>query len=159
MSVLYYIVTPIVVSLITLAGVMYTLKRNIYSQIVSDSRNRWIDDFRKNIAEALAAANTYSYFYSYLSSSNSKKVQMSDLMEYYNRFYISRNMVLAKLNLNEEKHQNLKSKLMKINLDEVSSNGSRIDFDNKLEQTILEQTRDTLKEEWERVKDEADGQK
>ena len=73
---------------------------------------------------------------------------------HYNSFCKARNMIISRLNENEDDHIMLQSSIMQLNIDQINM----LKF-AKMRELILIQTRFILKPEWERVKEEANGEK
>ena len=137
-----------VAALIALAGVilsvglsflvsMLTRKFNyhhLYAEVVSQSRNQWLNEMRQYIslmlAEAMKCQNTYK----------SKE------------YYKARNEVILRLNIKEPLHLMLENSILR--LDNCTSQNFFA-----IERNIVEVSRRLLKIEWDRVRKEAKGGK
>ena len=105
-------------------------KHRLYADLVSERRNRWLNDMRDNLsimmAEARKAGNHYK----------SKE------------FYQAQTQLLTRLNLTEVKHAELYTYIRILE-------GCGADIYDKIEPKIIELATNIFKEEWERVKQES----
>lgn len=108
--------------------------KHLYAEVVSKSRDNWLDEMRHYISEMLAQA-----------------IKQQDC--YKNKdYYVARNEVVLRLNPKEPLHLILKEEISR--LDDCT-----IDDYNIIERNILETSRLILKTEWDRVREEAKGVK
>ena len=135
-------------------GTYLTLRYNykaLFAKTVSESRNRWIDIFRENISIMLAETESYIRLREMCLCFGSNTALKDG---HYNSFCKARNMIISRLNENEDDHIMLQSSIMQLNIDQINM----LKF-AKMRELILIQTRFILKPEWERVKEEANGEK
>lgn len=135
-----------VAALIALAGVILSVGisfgvsmlarrynyHHLHAEIVSKSRNQWLNEMREYISEMLARAN---------------KAQ-NEYKPY--EYYKARNQVVLRLNLREPLHAMMLQQIRA--LDNCTSNNYIVAIEN-----IIEISQAILKEEWEKVKLEAAG--
>ena len=122
---------------ITLVGYIFTKRHNekvIFNQTVSERRNIWLNEMREYISEMLAQADI----------SQNKDNNMP--VEYYK----AKNQVLLRLNLIEPLHKMLSQ--------QIESLDNCENYQNTRDK-IIEILQAILKEEWEKVKSEAKGEK
>lgn len=125
--------TAILSAIIVMIGYNHTKKnqyRQIYSENVSKTRNEWLNHFRESVSGMLA--------YSQQGQNKSDK------------YYKCRNDLVTRLNMSEKLHVYLYCLILKLD------NSSGETYDN-LRDKILETTQLIIKEEWEKVKEEAKG--
>ena len=121
---------------ITLVGYIFTKRHNekvIFNQTVSKRRNIWLNEMRKYISEMLAQADI---------SQNKDNMPME--------YYKAKNQVLLRLNLIEPLHKMLSQ--------QIESLDNCENYQNTRDK-IVEILQAILKEEWEKVKSEAKGEK
>lgn len=125
---------------LALFGVIYTLRRNVRAQIVSNSRNEWNILMRNSIAEMLAEAEVIV-----------KCTERSN--DHCTKFCDARNRVLVRINDHEMNHKELEKLILEL------EPYKELDFKSFTEKRdkILKLTRHIMKAEWERVKEEANG--
>ena len=105
---------------------------SLYAEIVSKSRNHWLNEMRKNISTMLAEACK--------AGDNYKS----------NKYYQSQNQVLMRLNTKEPLHVMLKKQI------ELLEQCNSQNYKN-IKKNIIKISEVLLKREWERVKKEAKG--
>lgn len=121
---------------ITLVGYIFTKRHNekvIFNQTVSERRNIWLNEMREYISEMLAQADI---------SQNKDNMPME--------YYKAKNQVLLRLNLIEPLHKMLSQ--------QIESLDNCENYQNTRDK-IIEILQAILKEEWEKVKSEAKGEK
>lgn len=121
---------------ITLVGYIFTKRHNekvIFNQTVSERRNIWLNEMREYISEMLAQADI---------SQNKDNMPM--------KYYKAKNQVLLRLNLIEPLHKMLSQ--------QIESLDNCENYQNTRDK-IIEILQAILKEEWEKVKSEAKGEK
>lgn len=121
---------------ITLVGYIFTKRHNkkvIFNQTVSERRNIWLNEMREYISEMLAQADI---------SQNKNNIPME--------YYKAKNQVLLRLNLIEPLHKMLSQ--------QIESLDNCENYQNTRDK-IIEILQAILKEEWEKVKSEAKGEK
>ena len=121
---------------ITLVGYIFTKRHNekvIFNQTVSERRNIWLNEMREYISEMLAQADI---------SQNKDNMPME--------YYKAKNQVLLRLNLIEPLHKMLSQ--------QIESLDNCENYQNTRDK-IVEILQAILKEEWEKVKSEAKGEK
>ena len=121
---------------ITLVGYIFTKRHNkkvIYNQTVSERRNIWLNEMREYISGMLAQADI---------SQNKDNMPME--------YYKAKNQVLLRLNLIEPLHKMLSQ--------QIESLDNCENYQNTRDK-IIEILQAILKEEWEKVKSEAKGEK
>ena len=121
---------------ITLVGYIFTKRHNekvIFNQTVSERRNIWLNEMREYISEMLAQADI---------SQNKDNMPM--------KYYKAKNQVLLRLNLIEPMHKMLSQ--------QIESLDNCENYQNTRDK-IIEILQAILKEEWEKVKSEAKGEK
>lgn len=121
---------------ITLVGYIFTKRHNekvIFNQTVSERRNIWLNEMREYISGMLAQADI---------SQNKDNMPME--------YYKAKNQVLLRLNLIEPLHKMLSQKIESLDNCENYQN---------TRDKIIEILQAILKEEWEKVKSEAKGEK
>ena len=127
---------------LALFGAIYTLRRNVRAQIVSNSRNEWNILMRNSIAEMLAEAEVIV-----------KCSNRSNILEHCTKFCDARNRVLVRINDHEMNHKELEGVILEL---EPYKEPDFKSFVGKRDE-ILKLTRHIMKAEWERVKEEANG--
>lgn len=130
----------------------------LFAQTVSNNRMDWINVWRENISKFLACTELLIEHKCEGKKKNDCKECKCDckdckIIEYKKEFYESRGMITSRLNMEEELHI-----LMFAAINQIHYNNEREDFIPKREY-ILELERKILKNEWERVKDEARGKR
>ena len=121
---------------ITLVGYIFTKRHNekvIFNQTVSERRNIWLNEMREYISGMPAQADI---------SQNKDNMPME--------YYKAKNQVLLRLNLIEPLHKMLSQKIESLDNCENYQN---------TRDKIIEILQAILKEEWEKVKSEAKGEK
>ena len=121
---------------ITLVGYIFTKRHNekvIFNQTVSERRNIWLNEMREYISKMLAQADI---------SQNKNNMPME--------YYKAKNQVLLRLNLIEPLHKMLSQ--------QIESLDNCENYQNTRDK-IIEILQAILKEEWEKVKSEAKGEK
>lgn len=103
----------------------------IRAQIISDKRQKWIDDLRDDIAELMAIT--------YDPDKNKRKI------------YEVGSRIELRLNPREDMHNTLLRLLQDMR---VIHPATKADYDEKVNE-ILNSTKPILKEEWERIKSES----
>ena len=116
---------------------------NLYAKTVSSNRMDWINTFRDSISTLLAVGDVLNNNFINQSQQNYACEKV--------KFYKSKYNIITRLNLDEDIDRTL-LKLLEI-LDPQSN-----DYKLKRE-LLLSLTRQKLKPEWERVKEEAKGEK
>ncbi len=140
-------------------GTYFTLRFNyksLYAQVVSQSRNNWLNEMRKYISQMLAAKKSELEYIVNQSANNNPSI-IQDCRE---RYYNAKAEVLIRLNKNEDLPKKLEKEIKKIDkLVKKAKPGNQTvisDFENK-EKRIIDYCREYFKKEWERVKQEASG--
>lgn len=108
--------------------------KNLYAEVVSKSRDNWLNEMRQYISTMLAEA-----------------IKTQDCFK-PKEYYIARNEVILRLNPNEPAHIILKNEISR--LDNCTTEDYGI-----IEKNILDASRLILKTEWDRVRKEAKGVK
>lgn len=106
--------------------------KNLYAEVVSKSRDNWLDEMRKYISSMLAEA-----------------IKTQDCYK-PKEYYIARNEVILRLNPNEATHIILKNEIARLD-------NCTVDNYEAIEKSILDTSRIILKTEWDRVRKEAKG--
>ena len=106
--------------------------KKLYAEVVSHSRDNWLDEMRKYISTMLAEA---------IKRQSSYKTK---------EYYIARNEVILRLNPNEPTHILLKNEIARLDNCEMANY-------EIIEKNILDTARIILKTEWDRVRNEAKG--
>ncbi len=133
------VVLSAVVSFIIGFGTNRYNYNKMFTETVSDRRMEWINIWRENISKFLACAETL----------HNKNVNSEKSIEIYKEMLEARNMVISRLNNEEELHALMNKALM--NFDYSAENFyEQRDY-------VLKLVRNILKPEWERVKNEAKG--
>lgn len=112
----------------------------LYAQTVSQNRMEWINVWRENVSEFLAIAEEI-----HLVGSISQEQGI--------RYNAAQNMVLARLNMSEELHRLM---FQAVNALDCTPTNARFHAEKEY---IMELMRLILKPEWERVKQEASGER
>lgn len=131
------LIGAIIGSILTFIATILTLRFNykqLYAQTVSQSRNQWLNEMREYISVMLAEACKYMTAY------KSKE------------YYVAQNQVLLRMNNREPLHLMLTQEIKK--LETCTSETFRA-----CESNILAISELLLKNEWEKVKKEAKGEK
>ena len=89
----------------------------LFAKTVSESRNRWIDIFRENISIMLAEAESYIRLREMCLCFESNTALKDG---HYNSFCKARNMIISRLNENEDDHIMLQSSIMQLNIDKLN---------------------------------------
>lgn len=117
--------------------------KQLYAQVVSNSRMEWINIWRENLSKFLACAET-------IRNNAATKCDDKLMIEIEKEMYEARGMIVSRLNLNDKDHA-----AMLVLLNSFTPKCSREDFINQRE-ALFALERKILKPEWERVKKEAD---
>lgn len=147
------ILTLIGVIITVLAG-LYTFRITNWSKIVSESRNRWINDFRDEIATIVG---TIKIINSYLN----KNVEKCDcdnsefILEKIYHAEVARARLLTKLNTTSIIGNGNNFPLKEL-LESIKFNCLK-ETDDYIVDEIIDATKKILEPEWRRVKDEARG--
>ena len=144
------IITALIAAVVSIA-VNFALNRfkyrDLYARTVTNNRMEWINIWRKSSAELIACCEMILNNNNLLSGKNSPNNYLSEL---YKEFYIKKENILLRLNLDEENHKIVYAILEDLNPNNIS---------NEKIKEIEGIVRITLKDEWERVKKEAKGKK
>ena len=124
--------------------------QQLFAQTVSNNRMDWINVWRESLAIFLSRAEVLHNYNCPKSCSHTKQ-QQCPVCEQELKLQEAKERILIRLNLREPKHV-----LMRRLLTEFDVSAS--DYKEKCESIEL-LARDILKEEWERVKQEAKGKK
>lgn len=143
------VILSVLVSVLFHIGTTRYNYNQLFAQTVSNNRMDWINVWRANIARFLACTELLiEYQCGGCNCDNECK-----LIEQKKEFYESRGMITSRLNMEEELHV-----LMCAAINQIHYSDKRENFIPKREY-ILELERKILKNEWERVKDEARGKR
>lgn len=112
--------------------------KQLYAQTVSGSRNIWLTQMREYIAKMLANSQ--------YDGANKKPVCAERQIEYFE----NRNQILLRLNDKEAYHIALRKLIYQLDDNKTDEN---------IHKSIIEISQLMLKEEWEKVKREAKGEK
>lgn len=158
--------TEVLSAVIALIGVILSVSINVlinmvqtkynynqlFAQTVSSSRERWLCILRENLSKCLACAEVLNNLCCEAKDNGDKESDCKRL-EYEKEFLESRGMVVSRLNMNEDLHR-----LMFSAINQLDYTKPCTEFVAKREY-VYELSRQLLKEEWKRVKDEARGKK
>lgn len=125
-----------------------TLKYNynhLHAEIVSKSRNEWLNIWRDQLSKFLSVSDMLRY----------EQIEGDRRVELLNEYHIAKNNILLRLNMEENQHKNVYVLINRIAYEKQLSNENYF----KAKELLLVATRDLLKIEWERVKKEARGRK
>lgn len=134
-------------ALITIITYIFTRKydyHRLYAETVSQSRNKWLNEMRDFISTMLAEAEN-------INSQNPNNSEPQTNYEYFK----ARNEILLRLNLKEEEHRLLKENIQMLDTAIFNCSGQ---FDC-LKKNIITVSQKILKDEWEKVKKEAKGER
>lgn len=143
-----------------------TLRYNylkLYAEMISSSRNEWINIWRDELSKFLSITDILRYEVNDKYKNNELKYKNNEKntseRQYYlslvKEYHISKKKILMRLNLNEKMHQEVYLLINKISYEKGLDNKEYF----KLKEVLLNVSRDLLKDEWERVKQEAKGRK
>lgn len=142
-----------------------TLRYNylkLYAEMISSSRNEWINIWRDELSKFLSITDILRYEvidkYKTNELNDNNEINSSERQYYLSlikEYHISKNKILMRLNLNEKMHQEVYLLINKISYEKGLDNKEYF----KLKEVLLNVSRDLLKDEWERVKQEAKGRK
>lgn len=142
---LFGVFVSVAVSYIVARGTSRYNYNQLFAKTVSESRNDWLNELRKFVSKYLAIAEEINY------SPNVTKDQGITLKE-------AKNMVLLKLNPKEVAHVALERAINELPIKGTPS-WSCVEAFNEGKDQIIFLTRMIIKQEWERVKDEARGKR
>jgi len=147
------ILTLIGVIITVLAG-LYTFRITNWSKIVSESRNRWINDFRDEIATIVG---TIKIINSYLNKNleNYDCDNSEFILEKIYQAEVARARLLTKLNTTSIIGNGNNFPLKEL-LESIKFNCLK-ETDDYIVDEIIDATKKILEPEWRRVKDEARG--
>ena len=152
------IISGLIGAILGCLGTYFTLRfnyRQLFAEIVSKSRNNWVNIWRDSLAELIAILDVLKENKTKLDSdcstcSDKKCTNKFDLLVKYNTL---KNNILIRLNMNEKLHQEV---YLLINKFSYENNDEEY---SKNKELLMSVSRSLLKEEWERVKDEAGGKR
>lgn len=123
----------------------------LYAETVSQSRNKWLNDMREYVSQLLS--NKRRLFYGNVIDDN--------VIEVCNRYDECKFQILMRLNLKEEYHRQLNALILALDdIVGIEQNGNATEEDFKpIELGIIKVSQFIFKEEWEKVKKEAKGEK
>lgn len=152
------VVLSVLVSILFHIGTTRYNYNQLFAQTVSNNRMDWINVWRANISKFLACTELLIEHKCECKKKNACEQCKCDckdckIIEYKKEFYESRGMITSRLNMEEELHI-----LMFAAINQIHYDNEREEFISKREY-ILELERKILKNEWERVKDEARGKR
>lgn len=150
------VILSVLVSVLFHIGTTRYNYNQLFAQTVSNNRMDWINVWRENISKFLACTELLIEHKCECKKKNDCEGCKCDckdckIIEYKKEFYESRGMITSRLNMEEELHI-----LMFAAINQIHYDNAREEFIPKREY-ILELERKILKNEWERVKDEARG--
>ena len=150
-------------------GTYFTLRFNyksLYAQVVSQSRNNWLNEMRKYISQMLAAKKSELDYYAANLIGNLPN-NPTHVDKYQNEYNKARNEVRLRLNLREVLHVKLAEEIE--GLDNLSPAQAQQPSQAQLqrwskrfkniEEEITNISQQLLKIEWDRVRKEAKGEK
>lgn len=121
---------------------------DLFARTVSNSRNEWINIWRDEISNFLAISDILRY--ETFDLQNKEKY-----LDFLKEYHVSKNKILMRLNLNEKRHQEIYLLINSIAYEKKLSSTEYC----KLKESLMAVSRDLLKDEWERVKQEAKGKR
>lgn len=144
---------------------LFTLRYNhshLYSNIVSTSRNEWINIWRQELSNFLTSCdilriqNNDNNKDCKNSKNNKNNKDTKDDIPLLEKYYSAKYKILTRLNTNETLHNEVYLLINKIDYNKENMDDKEY-FETK--ELLLEVARTLLKQEWERVKLEAKGRK
>ena len=150
------IIGAIIGALITFVASCLTLRFNykqLFAKTVSSTREKWLCIFRENLSKFLACAEILNGDEFIEGDKDSNDNNACRKSEYKKEFYETRGMIVSRLNMDEELHV-----LMFASINQIDCEKKDLVFVAKREY-IYDVARKLMKEEWQRVKDEARGKR
>ncbi|MGE6493784.1 hypothetical protein ACW9FB_11895 [Ralstonia mannitolilytica] len=145
--------------------------RRIANANISAKRQVWIDELRKDIAKYLALWQDISYRWGAIVSKPRKEAASDEELDAFSRpiaemrreAHELQMRIELRLNMIEDKHQELKTLMRKLEASTVLYQRTASQFPpeaiqaefKKISQHIITKTQEILKEEWDRVKEES----
>lgn len=120
----------------------------LFAETVSESRNKWLNEMRDFISTMLAEVKNPCPLDKDKNVCENEDCQLQSADTRSNEYWKARNEIMLRLNLNEPLHLMLKNEILQLD------NGKDSKDDKTIEKIILI-SQSLLKEEWEKVKKEA----
>lgn len=134
-----------IAAIVSLVGLIISKEQKI-----SDFRQSWVDELRKEISQYLANINAISDKLSIGFDSQENKVK--ELSDLYIRLNTSSFLITLRLNQNEEKSKKLLDCMSRFKELYNDEKNIKPKFIRPIEAELLDSSRDLLKSEWDRVK-------
>lgn len=133
--------------IIAIRGLKFDYNK-LFAETISGSRNEWLNQFRNEITKFLTLNEIL------MENMNKEYKETEEYRLNIKEWHNCKNIILIRLNMSEETHQKLYTLINTISFNIVNPRKYII-----LKEVLMDTTRKLIKIEWERVKEEARGNK